>query len=103
MSYADDHPGYPIETEEQARKAVLDLVADTEAARKACNIVVPDNAVLTVQAQRKAYATFMVKHGSALGMLMALHRCRRLNDAAYNELRTRVINTLAPTLVGAIR
>jgi hypothetical protein len=100
MAFADDNPGYEIVNEEQARNVVLDLVNDVESARIACNIVVPDNHHATAELQRKAYARFMVKHGGVLGTLTTLHRCRRLNDVAYNELRQRVIQTLAPTIVG---
>lgn len=94
-SFANDHPGYRIDTEEQARNWVLELVADVELARAECNVVFPDNRARTVEHQRKAYRRFMVKHGGVLGVLMALYRCGKLGDVAYRELRQRALNTLA--------
>jgi len=32
--------------------------------------------------------------------LMALHRCGKLSDVAYNELRQITMDTLAPTVIG---
>ncbi len=103
MAYAEDNPGYRIDTEEQARNWVMELVADVEAARFECNVSVPDNSQAQVRSQMRAYRTYMIKHGSALGVIMALHRAGKLGDVAYNELRQRVVNTLAPTIVGAVR
>lgn len=100
MSYADEHPGYKLETEEAARNWVVELTQACEDARVMCNIRYPNDEGRTVREQQKAYRMFMVKHGSALGAVMALHRAGLLGDVAYNELRARVINTLAPTIVG---
>ncbi len=92
--------GYRIDTEEQAKNWVLELVQDVELARAECNLVFPDDRVRTVEHQRKAYRRFMVKHGSVLGVLMALHRCGRIGDVAYSGLRQRALNTLGPHVVG---
>jgi hypothetical protein len=100
MTFADDHPGYEITTEQEARNWVIELVDDVESARLSCNVVIPDDQAKTVRHQQRAYTKFMVKHGSALGVVMALHRCRKISDVAYNELRQRVIQTLVPTVVG---
>lgn len=106
MSFADDNPGYRIDTEEQARNWVMEQVDQVQEARRNCDVRVivapggvPDQGMM-VDYQRKQYAAFMVKHGAALGMIMALHRCGKLGDVAYNELRQIVINTLVPTVVG---
>lgn len=78
-------------------------MADVEAARAACNVVIPDNNVVQAREQMKAYRVFMLKHGGALGVITALHRAGRIGDVAYNELRQRVLDTLAPTLVGVVK
>lgn len=92
----DSATGYRIDTEEQALNWVLELVVDVELARAECNVVFPDDRARTVEHQRRAYRRFMIKHGSVLGVLMALHRCGRIGEVAYNELRQRVLNALGP-------
>jgi hypothetical protein len=91
---------FRIDTEEQARNWVLELVQDVELARDDCNIVFPDDRARTVEHQRKSYRRFLVKHGSVLGVLLSLHRCGKLGDRAYSELRQRALNTLGRHLVG---
>ena len=100
MSFADDHPGYEIVTEEQARNWILEQLSALELARFECNVVFPGDRTKTVEHQRSAYRRFLVKHGGLLGMLTTLHRCRRLGDVAYNELRGRILKTLGATIVG---
>ena len=96
MSYADDHPGYRISSLEEARNWVIELTEELKVARAACDFAA------TVGQQRKAYATWMVKHGGLLGALMALHRTGMLNDVAYNELQAQAMATMTPTIVGAV-
>jgi hypothetical protein len=105
MSFADENPGYRIDTEEQGRNWVMQLVEEVKEARAGCDVrvIVPpggtvDKAAM-VDYQQKQYARFMIKHGGALGVIMALHRCGKIGDVAYNELRQIVINTLVPTVV----
>jgi hypothetical protein len=100
MSFADDNPGYRIDTEDQARNWVIELVETVKAARRDCNVMYPGDQARTAAHQRKAYTAFLMKHGSALGTLMALHRCGKLGDVAYNELRQIAMDTLAATVVG---
>jgi len=100
MSFEDDHPGYHIDTEEQARNWVIELVEVVRTARRDCNTMFPGDQIKTVTHQKKAYIAFMMKHGGALGTLMALHRCGKLSDVAYNELRQITMDTLAPTVIG---
>jgi hypothetical protein len=100
MSHADDHPGYRIDTEDQARNWILELVDGVKEARLQCDIMFPGDQAATVRHQKKSYAAFMVKHGSALGALMSLHRVGKISDVCYSELRKIVIDTLIPTVVG---
>ena len=102
MSYTDDHPGHRIDTEEQARKWLLQLVDELKTARIACDVFMFKVGSMTVRQQQKNYNTFMVKHGAALGSLVALHRCGKLSDFAYEELRQTILETLKPTMVGEI-
>ena len=92
MSFADDNPGYRINTTEEAQNAILELVAEVERARTDVDIQ------MTLIGQRKAWSTWMVKHGSALGALMMLHRCDKVGDVLYNQLRERVMKTMVPTV-----
>jgi len=101
MTFADDHPGYRIQTEEEARNWMLELVEGVKAARAQCDIIVPARPDIQAETQRRAYRKWLTKHGAALGTLMALHRCGKLGDVAYNELREQVMATMTPTLVGS--
>ena len=93
MSYVDHHPGYRLSTEMEAVNWIEELVLGAEQARVACDVAAdPEKAV-------RAYQTFLVKHGSALGSLMALHRAGLLSDVGYNELRARAMRALTPTMV----
>jgi hypothetical protein len=100
MSYADEHLGYRLTSEDEAKNWVISLAGKAREARLDCNVVFPDSHQKTVAYQRKAYAAFMMHHGSALGALMALHRCGKISDVAYNEVRQEVMATMAPTVVG---
>ena len=84
-------PGHKIETSEQARKWVLELTDEVEVARFAC-----DMAVRVVEQQR-AYSTWLLKQGSALGVLQTLHRVGLIPDAMAEELHERIKATMAPT------
>ena len=95
MSFADDNPRYRITTEEQARAWVMELVDGVELARNACD------EQATTEKQRKLYTTWLTRHGAALGSITALHRCGRLGDVAYEELRQRVMRTMNPTIITA--
>lgn len=91
-----------VRTVEQARAYILQLVEQVEQARVGCNIRVPGDNVTTEKLQRKAFVSWMIRYGQALGALTTLMHCRVLNDAAYEELRRRVNETAIPTLVGEV-
>lgn len=84
--------GPPIETEEQAKHWVIELTEQTETIRYACDLAI------TVTDQRKAYIRWMIKRGESLGVLQALKRTGRLSDAAYTDLRSRILATQVPTV-----
>ena len=100
MSFIDSIPGYRLESEDQIKNWILELVEESVRARDACNVEFPGDRMATITHQRKAYAIFMVKHGAALGALLAFHRSGKIGDVLYNEMRERVLATLAPTIVG---
>lgn len=102
MDHAESHPGYRIDTEDQARNWMLELIDQVRSARIACDVFLGHAHEVTVTAQRRNFRAFLVRHGSALGSLVALHRCGKLSDAAYNECREIILGTLAPTIVGEI-
>lgn len=97
MAFSDDNPGYLLISDEQALNWVLELIEDAEQARALCDIQTD------AAATRKQHYTYLVKHGSVLGMITALHRCGRLSDVAVNELRAREMRTMLPTTIQTSR
>lgn len=95
MAFADDHPGYRLNSSEEAQRWIAELTASVEEARKRCDVVAE---VGTVRDAQRAAAVWMTRHGSALGALQALHRAGLLGDVAYNQLRDRVMATSLPTV-----
>jgi hypothetical protein len=84
--------GPKINTEDEARNWVMEIVAEVEGHRQACDFAV------TVGAQHKAFMRWMIKRGEALGVLQACWRLSRMSDATYDGLRTRVLATQVPTV-----
>jgi hypothetical protein len=84
--------GPPIETEDQVRAWILKLVEQIERER-----VMADMA-LVVQVANTAYRRWMINYGFGLGALVALKRCGKLSDVAYNELNQRIVRTTVPTV-----
>ena len=100
MGFADENPGYRIDTEEQSIQWLEELVDGVEASRRDCDVIIPDNNEAHVRHQQRAYRTWLMRHGGALGSLMALHRSNKIGDVAYNEMRARIMATMTPTIVG---
>jgi hypothetical protein len=84
--------GPKLNTEDEARNWVMEIVAEVESHRQACDFAV------TVGAQRKAFMRWMIKRGEALGVLQASWRFGKMSDAVYDGLRTRVLATQVPTV-----
>jgi hypothetical protein len=93
---------HEVNTIEEAKKFILDMVEILEQTRASCNIEIPGDPALTVRMQRKAYTSWMIRYGQALGSLTTLMHCRKLNDVAYNDLRMRIMRTTIPTIVGQV-
>lgn len=91
-----------IETEEQAIQWLEELVRDTLAARALLNVPIPDARDTKVSWQRRREAIYFMKYGSSLGSLMGLFRTGTIGPRAYSEMRQKVLNSLAPTIVGAV-
>lgn len=85
--------GPPIETEDQARNWLMQLVAEIEQARALC-----DSSKLVVDANM-AYRRWMMYYGRGLGVLVALHRCGKLSDVGYNLFQKRLLATTMPSVV----
>ena len=90
-----DDPFYEIETEEQATNWMHELVDGVKRERVACDTA------RTRKQQQSSYLKYMIRYGSALGTVMALHRCRKLSDQAYAEFRQEIMNTFIPTTTTA--
>ena len=84
--------GPKLSTEDEARNWVMEIVAEVESHRQACDFAI------TVGEQRKAFMRWMIKRGEALGVLQAAWRFDRMSDAVYDGLRTRVLATQVPTV-----
>lgn len=84
--------GPPIETEDQAKNWILELVEETEALRKQCDLVV------MVKDQRTWFLKWMITRGKSLGVLHALKRADLLSDVMYEDMRQRILNTAVPTV-----
>jgi hypothetical protein len=100
MSYADQTPGYRIETKEQALKWILDEIQNLEDWRARLDVAC-FNAGFGAGAQvgkigelRREFRKFLVRHGSTLGTLVALHRLGQLSDEQYQAIRLRSTLTL---------
>ena len=91
-----------VRTLEQGRAYILEIVSHVEQARDLCDVIIPGDREATVKHQRKAYRSWMIRYGQALGALTTLMHCRVLNDVAYAELRGRILATGEPTIVGAM-
>ena len=83
----------PLNSEDEARAWVLELVDECEHARFAA-----DHAVM-VRDQRKQFCRWLVLRGQAQGVISALKRCGRISDVCHNELRQRVRATEKPTVI----
>lgn len=84
--------GASIETEGQARHWVLDLIVNLERLRGQIDLI-PGQLD-----QKRGYDNFRIHLGQALGVVVALQRCHKLNDVAYNELSRRILQTSMPTV-----
>lgn len=92
--------GEKIETEDQARNWVQELVVDMQYWRGECNVSFPGDAAKSVQYQQRACWTFLTKQGKVVGALQALLLVGKISERCYQELNQLAINTLAPTVVG---
>jgi hypothetical protein len=92
--------GEQIETEDQARNWILELVTDMKYWRMECDVSFPSAPDKTTQYQRRACWTFLTKQGKVVGALQALLLVGKISERCYAELNQQAINTLAPTVVG---
>ena len=84
--------GPKIHTEDEARNWVMEIVAEVEGHRQACDFAI------TVADQRVSFIRWMIKRGEALCVLQACWRFGKVSDAVYDGLRTRVLATQVPTV-----
>lgn len=94
-----ERPDFKITNRDSARRWIMELVHDVKVARLACNVTPVSAKLITVGEQKRAERIWLVKHGGALGSLMALYRVGLLDDVAYTELRKEVMATLIPTVI----
>lgn len=92
MNWLSAPIGPPIESEDQAKNWLIELVVETEVLRKEC-----DDA-LTVAEQRQAFLRWLLKRGESLGALHALKRTGRISDVVFEEMRQRILSTTVPSV-----
>ena len=92
-----------ITTVEQAQKWIIALVDDMQTFRNMCDIKIPNPTHEQVKAQQRVLWQFLTKQGKVMGALQALLLTRKINEVAYNELKQKAINAMAPTIVGSIQ
>jgi hypothetical protein len=97
-----EQPDFKIETRAQAIQWMQSLIAELKMARAFCDVVHTDQQ-FSVRQQRKNERVWLMKHGAALGTLLCLHRCDRLDTVAYNDMRKEIMETMQPTIVGAVQ
>ena len=87
-------PHATIETTEQARNFVLELIQDMQGYRHLCDQY---NNQTTVRQKQKDLWCFLQKQGQVMGALKALHMVKKLDDRAFAELTQIAINALLPS------
>ena len=98
MSHIDT-PGYRIDSDEQARNWVEELIIDVEKYRNAIDEGSAHPEHVQAGELKKLHDVLLVKHGGAKGVLLALHRCGKLTDDAYNAMTKRITRTLVPSTI----
>jgi len=93
--------GPPIETEEQAKNWVMDLVGELERIRTECDLVMVNNGANRGSARmaRQLFIHWLMKRGESLGVLQASKRFGKISDETYTALRERILATQMPTLL----
>lgn len=85
----------PINNAHEGRVWVVEQVEAVLKARVEC-----DSTVITVRDAQRAERRWLVKLGSALGVIGYALRVGHLDAVAYEDLRARVIDTMLPTVRG---
>lgn len=88
MSRSLEDPGYRITTREQAIDWIEDLLTRARAARLRVDFV------LGAEERERLYDQYLVRQGSAVGVIMALHRAGLIDDQARSELEARAKITI---------
>ena len=95
-------PKVTITTREHAVNWIDELLVEMLLWRAKCDVIIPDESQIMVQAQQRALWTFLSKHGQVIGALKSLRLCGLLDERGYKELHQKAINTLIPTEVGVL-
>lgn len=94
-------PQTRIETEEEARGFILELIEDMQKWRAACDVPIENPTKLAVKNLQRAAWTFLVKQGKVQGALLALLLSGQVGQAFYDEMRQRAELAMVPTVVSA--
>lgn len=89
--------GYRLDSENEVRNWIVELTEKAEHARAAVTALDPD-AKGSARQQRRLERAYTVALGAAQGAIMCAHRLQQIPDAMADELYTRTLVTLLPTV-----
>jgi len=93
-------PKSRIETEDQARNFVDELIQDMTKWRAASSVKIPNPSPVTMKNLQRATWVFLNKQGRVEGALLALLLAGKISERFYMDMHQRTLNALAPTVVG---
>lgn len=90
----------PLKTKEAVLNYIREQVESCLNARIACDVAVPLKGESLVSAQTRLYKVFLIRAGSALGMLGLALRTEQISPELYAQFTNEVRQTLVPTMAG---
>ena len=88
-----------IVTQEDAVKYISEKVTELRRLRNQCDVRPPGDRETAARVQRRLYDHWRIQFGRAIGAIDTLMHCRKLPQAAYEELRLEVLSTAVPTVI----
>ncbi len=92
----------PFTSPDDAARWLDGEVAKLEAARAACDTLVPLDSAATMRQQQRAQRVYLLRYGAATGAGVALLRAGLISEAAYEGTLTRAQRTLFAGLAAEV-
>jgi len=86
-------PGWFLETDDEAKNWILEMVAELPLKRQLIEAIDPNHKGSALKAQQASQA-FLMAAGSVQGAIAAMHKARRIPTALADELQLRVLAAL---------